>query len=163
MQITSTVQDPIPLCRVNSLEALSSIVNLQPASFGKTKDQEIKREEDELLAYGSRNTVCRRAPWSTGRFYIERAPGLRRTRRQTASARLGRDGAAIDFSVGTRRRCPRIYWYQIAFRWADNSGRNPVKKSWKNSPTPVRQDVHSLRLLEFILWPLCEHARRMDE
>jgi hypothetical protein len=27
MQITSTVQDPIPFCRGNTLEALSSIVN----------------------------------------------------------------------------------------------------------------------------------------
>jgi hypothetical protein len=28
---------------------------------------------------------------------------------------------------------------------------------------PCKKDVHSLRLLEFILWPPSEHTRRMDE
>jgi pimeloyl-ACP methyl ester carboxylesterase len=62
MQITSTVQDRTPFCRVDSLEALSSIANSQRSIVRETKDQEIKRERDELRAYESRNTVCQRAP-----------------------------------------------------------------------------------------------------
>jgi hypothetical protein len=64
MQFTSTVRDPIPFCRVDSLEALSSIANSQRSIVRETKDQEIKRERDELMAYGSRNTVRWRGPRS---------------------------------------------------------------------------------------------------